>query len=356
MQKIIIVIVGIILSFKSMAEYGNVPMPNEDFIDYEPRGMKPAPIFFQGAPGHVGWLSPGQCLPVYTNNSKFFWVCSELQKNYNQYTAGKSKIIELEKTLKAEKDRNSRELKIAKEKILKLKAMTSKQVNVTKENKTTIPEKDKNYLCSKNTQDLDTARENILKLQAITSKQSEDITDKKRVLAAKDQRIKELEKTLKAEKDKSHKLQVQVLAKDKALDLDQDGVVNSKDLCPQSADHNPVNVVGCDSDLLGVVYFNTGSSRLTEKAKIKLQHIIMMLQQHSQLNFVIWGYADNVGSIAANLKLSEARAKSVAKYFAMNGINMERLKLEGKGEAMPDVAGSDDQFTSRRRAILYLEQ
>ena len=46
-------------------------------------------------------------------------------------------------------------------------------------------------------------------------------------------------------------------------------------------------------------------------------------------------HTDSKGSNAYNLKLSEARARSVVNYLVSKGIAAERLQAKGYGETMP---------------------
>jgi OmpA-OmpF porin, OOP family len=58
-------------------------------------------------------------------------------------------------------------------------------------------------------------------------------------------------------------------------------------------------------------------------------------------NVVITGYADRIGSQKANQTLSEQRAASVKSYLTSKGVEANRLKAEGKGEANPVVECND---------------
>ncbi len=55
------------------------------------------------------------------------------------------------------------------------------------------------------------------------------------------------------------------------------------------------------------------------------------------------GYADRVGSEKYNLKLSTARAKTVADYLTAKGGQEEKIKIEGLGEANPVTGNTCDK-------------
>jgi OOP family OmpA-OmpF porin len=80
----------------------------------------------------------------------------------------------------------------------------------------------------------------------------------------------------------------------------------------------------------------------------KLDEIAAALQADPSITDVdITGYTDRLGSEKYNLKLSERRANSVRDYLVSKGIDGNRLKAYGKGEANPLV-----QCTEKNRKAL----
>ena len=51
--------------------------------------------------------------------------------------------------------------------------------------------------------------------------------------------------------------------------------------------------------------------------------------QHSQIDII--GYTDPVGSVAANQRLSEARAQTVKNYLVQAGVTAEKIKARDVG-------------------------
>lgn len=81
--------------------------------------------------------------------------------------------------------------------------------------------------------------------------------------------------------------------------------------------------------------FDSAQLRLPQP---KLDEIISVLSTNTNVNNVnITGYADRLGSDKYNQKLSERRAVSVKNYMTSKGIDANRLKAEGRGEANPVV-------------------
>ena len=56
---------------------------------------------------------------------------------------------------------------------------------------------------------------------------------------------------------------------------------------------------------------------------------------NDNLDVVIEGHTDNIGSESYNLTLSEKRATSVLNYLANKGINKSRISIIGIGELRP---------------------
>jgi len=80
----------------------------------------------------------------------------------------------------------------------------------------------------------------------------------------------------------------------------------------------------------------------------KLDEIANALSSDSKANnVVIAGYTDRLGSDKYNQKLSERRAVAVKSYLTSKGIDANRLKAEGKGEANPVVVCKD-----KKRSVL----
>jgi OOP family OmpA-OmpF porin len=80
----------------------------------------------------------------------------------------------------------------------------------------------------------------------------------------------------------------------------------------------------------------------------KLDEIAAALQADPSITDVdITGYADRLGSAKYNLKLSQRRADAVREYLVGKGVDGNRLKAYGKGEANPVVT-----CTEKNRAAL----
>ncbi|MBX2817452.1 MAG: OmpA family protein [Saprospiraceae bacterium] len=99
------------------------------------------------------------------------------------------------------------------------------------------------------------------------------------------------------------------------------------------------------------INFPTGQSALSENAKtiIDLQ-LAGIAKSFGYLRVRVEGNTDNVGQQAMNIRLSEARARSVADYLAQTyGMSENRFIIVGNGPSNP-VAGCEDNATEACRA------
>ena len=63
------------------------------------------------------------------------------------------------------------------------------------------------------------------------------------------------------------------------------------------------------------------------------------------------GHADERGSREYNLALGERRAKAIANYLILQGIDRSRIETVSYGEERPAALGSDEESWSRNRRV-----
>jgi outer membrane protein OmpA-like peptidoglycan-associated protein len=101
------------------------------------------------------------------------------------------------------------------------------------------------------------------------------------------------------------------------------------------------------------VTFDTAKATLQPGSEQVLGEIATLLKQHTDWRFEVQGHTDNVGQAAANLALSEQRAKAVVAWLAANGIDAERLVAKGYGDTRPVAEnGTEDGRAKNRRVEL----
>lgn len=97
--------------------------------------------------------------------------------------------------------------------------------------------------------------------------------------------------------------------------------------------------------------FAAGGTALTPDAQASLDVIARLLLTEPVGMITIEGYTDNVGSAAANLRLSEVRARAVRDYLIHAGIHGDRITATGKGEANPVAPNTTEAGRRQNRRV-----
>jgi outer membrane protein OmpA-like peptidoglycan-associated protein len=100
-----------------------------------------------------------------------------------------------------------------------------------------------------------------------------------------------------------------------------------------------------DSHKKLIVLFNFDSYRLKSEFKPYLNQLISFASDYENVNIVLEGHTDNLGSIEYNKLLSKKRANSVKKYLFANGLNRQSYSVVPFGFDKP--AESNDSKTGR---------
>jgi len=153
------------------------------------------------------------------------------------------------------------------------------------------------------------------------------------------------------------------------LDNDKDGMPDLKDRCPDQAEvmNNVQDDDGCPDSAkpakpmdkrvkLSGVGFKTGSAELTYESYSVLDNVTEELAAAPQSRIEIRGYTDNVGSRAANLRLSQYRAESVRNYLIRKGVDPSRLVAVGFGPDNPIASNRSAAGRAENRRIELYRQ
>ncbi len=98
------------------------------------------------------------------------------------------------------------------------------------------------------------------------------------------------------------------------------------------------------------IFFETGKAILKEESYQQLSNVITFLKENPSVKLEISGHTDNVGGLAYNIRLSEARAKAVVNYLIQNNIEQNRLTFKGYGPHQPVASNktADGRALNRR--------
>jgi OOP family OmpA-OmpF porin len=162
-------------------------------------------------------------------------------------------------------------------------------------------------------------------------------------------------------------------------DSDGDGVSDQADQCPDTAAGTAVDEKGCpqpvaasaakceapqpgqtitldgcaagDTIVLRGVNFEFNRDTLTLNAKAVLDGVADALKTASTIRVEVVGHTDSKGSDSYNLKLSEARARSVIRYLTEVGVAADRMSPKGLGSTQPVADNASDEGRALNRRV-----
>ena len=105
--------------------------------------------------------------------------------------------------------------------------------------------------------------------------------------------------------------------------------------------------------LLDIVLFDFDSYRLTDEAKGILNDAAVWFIKNDDVQAVIEGHTDSVGSDEYNNTLSSERAKAVKDYLVSRGVEESRLDTIGYGKTRPVTDNSTAELRHRNRRIEF---
>jgi OOP family OmpA-OmpF porin len=100
--------------------------------------------------------------------------------------------------------------------------------------------------------------------------------------------------------------------------------------------------------------FDTGKDTLEASSQEQLNNVVAILKAYPNAHVKIGGYTDNTGKAAANLKLSDDRAKNVMAALVAGGIDPSRLEAKGYGEEHPVASNATEDGRAQNRRISLL--
>ena len=75
------------------------------------------------------------------------------------------------------------------------------------------------------------------------------------------------------------------------------------------------------------------------------------LNKEPGTNILVIGHTDNIGTLAANQKVSESRAASVRAFAVEQGLNGSRIRTEGKNYSEPLASNDTDAGRAENRRV-----
>ncbi|OOZ35681.1 OmpA family protein [Solemya velesiana gill symbiont] len=142
-----------------------------------------------------------------------------------------------------------------------------------------------------------------------------------------------------------------------ALDSDGDSVKDYKDKCPGTRKGAKVDMNGCeiiDSLTIDLTSdeFDFDSAVLKHAMKGALNDVAMkVMKSKGDESLMIIGHTDSVGFEAYNQGLSERRAQVVADYLGSLGVSSNRMATKGMGESQPIADNGTEEGRAKNRRV-----
>ncbi len=105
--------------------------------------------------------------------------------------------------------------------------------------------------------------------------------------------------------------------------------------------------------VLNNILFESGKSILTSGSYTELDRLLKILQDNPLMKIEISGHTDKTGSEPLNLKLSGERAKAVAEYLVVKGIDRSRMEYRGYGSIQPISDNATTQGRAKNRRVEF---
>jgi OOP family OmpA-OmpF porin len=99
------------------------------------------------------------------------------------------------------------------------------------------------------------------------------------------------------------------------------------------------------------VEFDFDKSTIKKGYDKDINDLAKVMKDYPDLNVVIEGHTDNVGTAAYNKKLSQRRAEAVKQYLVEKGINANRITAEGFGFDRPIASNDTDEGRQQNRRV-----
>ncbi|MBD1392193.1 OmpA family protein [Mucilaginibacter glaciei] len=186
---------------------------------------------------------------------------------------------------------------------------------------------------------------------------------------------KELQAQIDAEKAANDKLKADLDATNANLakftaDSDGDGVPDFYDKCPNTPAGVKVDGAGCPlpvnkpvvivteedrkvvRDAIKNLEFDFGKATIRAKSYPSLNRVAGLLTEKN-FSLKLAGHTDNVGSDAANMKLSKDRAESIKSYLVSQGANASRIEATGYGETQPIASNKTAKGRQANRRVEF---
>ncbi|KOE82507.1 membrane protein [Vibrio alginolyticus] len=145
---------------------------------------------------------------------------------------------------------------------------------------------------------------------------------------------------------------------DDLQDDDRDGVINARDLCPDTPLRSDIDNDGCgtyiktEEQLQLRILFANDSADINPVFRGQIRSMSEFLKQYPSTSIELQGYASKVGSAEYNLALSKKRAYNVENTLISYGISQSRVRIVGFGDTNVAESGDDEVSHAMNRKVI----
>ncbi|MCE3227526.1 MAG: OmpA/MotB domain protein [Bacteroidetes bacterium] len=105
---------------------------------------------------------------------------------------------------------------------------------------------------------------------------------------------------------------------------------------------------------LNNIFFTSGESELLPESFPELDKLVQFLNRDLKTKIEISGHTDNTGNAKQNKTLSGLRAKAVADYLILKGINTIRVSSQGFGSTRPVAVNHTEEGRAKNRRVEFV--
>ncbi|NPA30137.1 MAG: OmpA family protein [Epsilonproteobacteria bacterium] len=134
-------------------------------------------------------------------------------------------------------------------------------------------------------------------------------------------------------------------------DSDGDGVVDGVDQCPNTPAGFKVDAQGCAVGVTLYLHFPFDSAVIPTDELTDVKKVAKFMQKHPQVTAELDGHTDSIGTEAYNMKLSIRRAKAVERALVKYGVSKDRLSVKGFGESRPIAPNDTEEGRAKNRRV-----
>ncbi|MEZ9233765.1 OmpA family protein [Vibrio amylolyticus] len=141
------------------------------------------------------------------------------------------------------------------------------------------------------------------------------------------------------------------------LDDDRDGVINARDLCPETPLASEINNDGCgtqievEEQMTLNILFGNDSFELNAAFLNQIDVMSQFLAEYPSTSIELLGFSSKVGNPEYNLALSEKRANAIKDALIANEVEASRISIVGYGDTSLSAYGDDEVSHALNRKV-----